>query len=173
METSEHRWLNDTEMRAWAGFLETYQLLHRLVDRQLRDDGEVTQVQYEILTRLNESPGLRLRMTELADRMVCSRSGLTYQVTQLEKAGLLWRQTDAQDERGVLAILTDAGREVLDRTAPGHLATVRGGFLDVLTEEQIAQLADIFDTARAHLGGIDGLCYGTTAGAKRPAGPPE
>lgn len=171
MGMSEPRWLDETEMRAWTGFLETYQLLHRLVDRQLRDDGEVTQVQYEILTRLNEAPGRRLRMTELADRMVCSRSGLTYQVSQLEKAGLLRRQTDAQDERGVLAVLTGAGRSVLERTAPGHVATVRGGFLDALGEEQVAQLADIFDVARGHLARIDGLCYGATATAPERRSP--
>lgn len=154
------RWLDETEMRAWTGFLETYQLLHRLVDRQLRDDGEVTQIQYEILTRLNESPARRLRMTELADRMVCSRSGLTYQASQMEKAGLLQRQTDEQDERGVLAVLTDVGLAVLERTSPGHVATVREGFLDVLTEEQIGQLADLFGITRRHLSGISNLCYG-------------
>ncbi|MFB6891942.1 MarR family winged helix-turn-helix transcriptional regulator [Kitasatospora sp. NPDC056327] len=159
---SEPRWLNDAEMQAWTGFLETYELLSRLVDRQLREDGGVTQVQYEILTRLDESPGRRRRMTELADLMVCSRSGLTYQVSQLEKAGLLKRETDVSDERGVFAILTDAGLALLERAAPGHLRTVRDGFVDVLSEEQVDQLADIMAVTRKHLRGISGLCYGNT-----------
>ncbi|MEV7023716.1 MarR family winged helix-turn-helix transcriptional regulator [Kitasatospora sp. NPDC093558] len=159
---SEPRWLNDTEMQAWTGFLETYELLSRLVDRQLREDGGVTQVQYEILTRLDESPERRRRMTELADLMVCSRSGLTYQVSQLEKAGLLKRETDASDERGVFAILTDAGLALLERAAPGHLQTVRDGFVDVLSAEQVDQLADIMAVTRKHLRGISGLCYGSS-----------
>ncbi|GAA1968426.1 MarR family winged helix-turn-helix transcriptional regulator [Kitasatospora viridis] len=155
------RWLNETEMQAWTGFLETYDLLSRLVDRQLREDGGVTQVQYEILTRINEGPNRRRRMTELADLMVCSRSGLTYQVGQLVKAGLLVRETDSSDERGVLAILTDAGAALLEGAAPGHLQTVRDGFIDVLTEEQVGQLAEIMDATRRHLRGISGLCYGS------------
>lgn len=148
---TEPRWLNETEMRAWTGFLETSDLIHRLVERQLQEIGGVTMVQYEILTRLNELPGRRAGMTQLADSVICSRSGLTYQVGQLEKAGLLTREPDPADERGVLAALTTAGIAVLERTAPGHLDTVRAGILDLLTPEQIAQLADITDRTREHL----------------------
>ncbi|MFF8430592.1 MarR family winged helix-turn-helix transcriptional regulator [Streptomyces sp. NPDC016566] len=151
---NELRWLNETEMRAWTGLLETYDLLQRLVDTQLREEGGVTQVQYEILTRISEGPDERRRMTELASLMVCSRSGLTYQVAQLEKAGLLRRQTDPADERGVLAVLTEAGRQVLDRAAPGHLKVVREGLIDQLTPEQVTQLAHIMDTTRDHLRGL-------------------
>jgi DNA-binding MarR family transcriptional regulator len=147
----EPRWLNETEMRAWTGFLETSDLLQRLIDLQLREAGGVTQVQYEILTRINDSPGRRRRMTELAGLMVCSRSGLTYQVTQLEKAGLLQRESDPEDERGVLAVLTNEGHRILSAAAPGHLKTVREGLIDLLTHEQVAQLADIMATTRTHL----------------------
>lgn len=151
---TEPRWLTETEMRAWTGFLETYDLLQRHVERQLRDDGGVTQVQYEILHRINEHPDRRLCMTELADLMVCSRSGLTYQVAQLEKAGLVRRGSDPGDERRILVAVTALGRKVLDRAAPGHVATVREGLLDLLTAEQVAQLADIMDTARGRLRGL-------------------
>jgi DNA-binding MarR family transcriptional regulator len=147
----ERQWLNETEMRAWTGFLETSDLLHRLVDLQLREAGGVTQVQYEILTRINDSPGRQLRMTELAGLMVCSRSGLTYQVAQLEKAGLLTRESDPTDDRAILATLTEDGHRVLEAAAPGHLRTVREGLIDLLTEEQVDQLATIMDVARAHL----------------------
>lgn len=147
----EPRWLNETEMRAWTGFLETSDLLQRLIDLQLREAGGITQVQYEILTRLDDSPGASRRMTELADLMVCSRSGLTYQVTQLEKAGLLRRETDPEDERGVLAVITNDGHRILRAAAPGHVKTVRDGLIDMLTPEQVAQLADIMTTTRTHL----------------------
>lgn len=148
---SEPRWLNETEMRAWAGFLETYELLDRHVDRQLREAGGVTKVQYEVLHQLNESPDNRLCMTDLAELMICSRSGLTYQVTQLEKAGLLRRESDPARERGVLAVLTDDGRRILHQAAPGHVRTVREGLIDLLTDEQVNQLADIMDTTRRQL----------------------
>ncbi|MGW0773432.1 MarR family winged helix-turn-helix transcriptional regulator [Streptomyces sp. NPDC002835] len=148
---NEPRWLNEIEMRAWTGFLETSSLLQRLVDLQLRQAGGVTQAQYEILTRVNDSPDKRLRMTELAGLLVCSPSGLTYQVTQLEKAGLLRRESDPEDVRGVLAVLTGEGHQALTATAPGHLQTVRDGLIDLLTAEQVTQLAAIMDTTRSHL----------------------
>lgn len=148
---SEPRWLNDTEMRAWTGFLETSDLIRRQVERQLQRDGGLTMVQYEILTRLDERPDRRATMTQLAALVICSRSGLTYQVAQLEKSGLLAREADPTDERAVLAVLTDAGRRILERTAPGHLDTVRAGFLDLLTPQQISQLAEITDITRGHL----------------------
>jgi DNA-binding MarR family transcriptional regulator len=148
---TEPRWLNETEMRAWTGFLETYDLLQRHVERQLREAGGVTQVQYEILHRINEHPDRRLCMTELAALVICSRSGLTYQVAQLEKAGLLRREPDVTDERRILVAVTEPGRQVLQRAAPGHVATVREGLLDLLTNEQVEQLADIMDVARGRL----------------------
>ena len=147
----EPRWLDETEMRAWVAFLDTANLLLRRVDQQLRQDGGVTQPQYELLTRLAEAPDRRLRMTDLADLLVTSRSGLTYQVTQLEKAGLVRRQACAEDERSVLAVLTDTGGEVLRAAAPGHVRVVRDGFIDLLDREQLTALADALDHARTRL----------------------
>ncbi|GAA2102176.1 MarR family transcriptional regulator [Kitasatospora saccharophila] len=145
------RWLDDTEMRAWAGLLETYDLIHRQVELQLREEAGLTMVQYEILTRLDESPAGSCGMTELAERMVASRSGLTYQVGQLAKAGLLVREPDPADERAVRAVLTEAGRRLLEATAPGHVRVVREGLLDLFTPAQVTQLATLMDTARTHL----------------------
>ncbi|RBQ16800.1 MarR family transcriptional regulator [Spongiactinospora rosea] len=143
--------LTETETRAWNGLLETYDLLHRLVEGRLREDGGVTQVQYEILHRVREHPATSLCITELATMMVTSRSGLSYQIAQLEKAGLLRRETDPDDERKVLMGLTPEGRAVLERTTPGHVGTVRAGLLDALTEEQVGQLAEIMQTTGTHL----------------------
>ncbi|MBT2207100.1 MarR family winged helix-turn-helix transcriptional regulator [Actinomadura sp. NEAU-AAG7] len=148
---SEPRWLNEREMRAWSGFLETSALVHRLVERQVREDGGLTLVQYEILHWTNESAPEQRCITELAELMITSRSGLSYQVAQLEKAGLLRRETSADDERRAMVVITEEGRRLLERTAPGHLEMVRGGLIDLLTDEQITQLADMMDTARTHL----------------------
>jgi DNA-binding MarR family transcriptional regulator len=81
-------------------------------------------------------------MTELAGTLLTSKSGLTYQVTQLEKAGLVERRSCPSDVRGVLAVLTEAGRRLLEQAAPGHVTLVRELLIDVLTPDQLATLAD-------------------------------
>ena len=145
------RWLDDTEMRTWVTFLDTSNLLQRRIDRQLREDGGLTQPQYELLTCLSAAPEHRLRMTELADLLVLSRSGLTYQVTQLEKAGMVRREACAEDDRGVLAVLTAEGQQVLQRTAPGHVRVVREGLIDHLSRDELTALADALQAARSWL----------------------
>lgn len=92
--------------------------------------------------RLAAAPGRELRMTELANGLINSKSGLTYQVTQMEKAGLVRRRSCPSDVRGVFAVLTDAGSAKLEEAAPGHVATVREILVDVLTPGQLEALAD-------------------------------
>jgi len=136
------KWLDEDEMRAWHSFLAAGALIDRLVDAQLKEAVGLSHPQYEILVRLAEAPGGELRMTELAGTLLTSKSGLTYQVTQLEKAGLVERRSCPSDVRGVLAVLTSAGRRLLEQAAPGHVALVRELLIDVLTAAQLATLAD-------------------------------
>ncbi|MGG8406925.1 MarR family winged helix-turn-helix transcriptional regulator [Streptomyces sp. 12297] len=136
------RWLDESEMRAWKAFLAAGALLNRRLDQQLREDSGLSHAQYEILVRLSAVPDGELRMTELADALINSKSGLTYQVGQLEKAGLVRRRSCPSDVRGVYAVLTEAGRELLERAAPGHVGTVRELLIDVLTPEQLTAIAD-------------------------------
>ncbi|MFD6890129.1 MarR family winged helix-turn-helix transcriptional regulator [Streptomyces sp. NPDC059957] len=139
---AETKWLDDREMRAWDGFLAASALVNRRLDQQLKDDSGLSHPQYEILVRLARAPEGELRMTELANGLVNSKSGLTYQVTQMEKAGLVRRRTCPSDVRGIYAVLTDAGRTRLTEAAPGHVTTVREVLVDVLTPEQLDALAD-------------------------------
>ena len=138
----EARWLDENEMRAWHAFIAAGALMNRRLDQQLKEDVGLSHLQYEILVRLSAAPGRAMRMTELADSLINSKSGLTYQITQMEKAGLVRRQSCAYDVRGVFAELTDAGQEMLERAAPGHVALVREQLIDVLTDEQLAAIAD-------------------------------
>ncbi|MEU1548616.1 MULTISPECIES: MarR family winged helix-turn-helix transcriptional regulator [Nocardia] len=138
METT---WLNVREMAVWQNFLAAGALVGREVERQLKREG-LSHTQYEVLVRLADAPEGRLRMTELAEALYTSKSGLTYQVTQLEKAGLLVREACPTDVRGVIAVLTAAGRERLAQVAPGHVATVRRVLVDVLTDAQQGAVAD-------------------------------
>ncbi|MFD8703872.1 MarR family winged helix-turn-helix transcriptional regulator [Kitasatospora sp. NPDC059648] len=148
---NEPRWLDRDEMAAWRGFVVASNLLNRRLERQLKEDSGLSHQQYEILVHLSAAPGDSLRMTELADKLVTSKSGLTYQVTQLERMGLVARRSCPSDVRGVIAELTDQGREMLRQAAPGHVALVRELLIDVLTREQLAVLAEGLGAVSARL----------------------
>ena len=138
-------------MAAWLALLEVSHRLDRVIEQQLRQDAGLSHAQYEILSRLASAPAGRLRMSELADVIIVSRSGLTYQVTQLERAGLVRREKDTGDERGVLAVLTADGRAALLRAAPGHVRVVRHYLIDALSPAQRSELAQGLAAARARL----------------------
>jgi DNA-binding MarR family transcriptional regulator len=130
------QWLSDEEMRTWLAFFAAAALLDRKLDQQLKDDAGLTHVQYEVLSRLSEAPNRELRMTELAETLFTTQSGTTYQISQLEKAGYVRRRECRGGPRGVWAVLTDAGFEVLKQAAPGHVRAVRRLLIDVLTPEE-------------------------------------
>lgn len=138
-------------MAAWRAFLSTFHLLERRIEEQLKSAAGLTHPQYEILVRLSEAPGRRMRMTELARVVVASKSALTYQVTQLEKAGLVARETCPSDDRGVLAVLTDEGMRCLERVAPGHLEVVRAYLIDRLSREELQAMTDAMRKAEQAL----------------------
>ncbi len=147
----EPRWLAARELAVWEDFLAVSATLDRRLDQQLKNDASLSHSQYEVLARLSAAPGGELRMTELAGVALTSKSGLTYQVAQLEKAGLVRRGSCAGDERGVVATLTDEGWRRLRAAAPGHVAIVRELFLDGLTRKQFAGLAVGIQTLRQRL----------------------
>jgi DNA-binding MarR family transcriptional regulator len=140
-------------MAAWMNFLRAGILLNRRIDHQLKQDSGLSHVQYAVLVQLVEEPGGELRMSQLAGILNTSKSGLTYQVGQLEKAGLARRKPDPDDVRGVIAVITDEGRKRQAQAAPGHVAVVRDNLIDLLTPEQLGVLADglgeVLDKLRA------------------------
>ncbi|GAA2059888.1 MarR family transcriptional regulator [Streptomyces albiaxialis] len=135
------RWLDEQEMAAWHGFLEATSRVARHVEQQLKDEAGLSHAQYEILVRLSGAPDGEIRMTELAEGLFTTKSGLTYQVGQLEKRGLVTRRSCPTDVRGVLAVLTAEGRAALRDAAPGHVTAVREALIDVLDAEELAVLA--------------------------------
>lgn len=139
---TESAWLDEQEMAAWQGFLEASNRVARHLEHQLKEDAGLSHPQYEILVRLGDAPGGEIRMSELAEGLITSKSGLTYQVGQLEKRGLVRRRSCPTDVRGVFAALTDEGRAVLTAAAPGHVTAVRAALLDALDREELAVLAD-------------------------------
>ncbi|MEP7764742.1 MarR family transcriptional regulator [Sanguibacter sp. 25GB23B1] len=139
------------EMRAWAALLETTAIVQHAADRRLRTAVGMPAAQFEILARIFEGPKEGLRMTEIADRLVVSPSGLTYQVTRLVERGLLERGTSAEDERVVLARITDAGRSVVAQGVPQYVDVVTTMLLDHLTSNDLTTLADILEGVRGQL----------------------
>ena len=143
------RFFDDAELRAWRGFLETHTRLVRELDEELRAAHDLPLSSYDVLTTLESAPGRRLRMRDLADAILLSRSGLTRLVDRLERGGLVAREECADDARGAFAHLTDAGLDALREARPTHQAGVRRRFLDRLEPAQRDALGDFWDRTRA------------------------
>lgn len=140
------RWLTPEEQRAWRAYLESSKVLFDALDRQLQREADMPHAYYEILVRLSEAPGRAMRMSELAEITQSSRSRLSHAVARLEERGWVVREEHPTDRRGQIATLTDAGFAVLAAAAPGHVATVRRLMIDLLSPEQLRQLATIGET---------------------------
>jgi DNA-binding MarR family transcriptional regulator len=142
---SETRWLDADEQRTWRAFVEASQLLFERLDRQLQRDSGLSHSDYEILVRLSESEDGRLRMSELAEHTLFSRSRLSHAVARLERDGMVRRQRCPSDGRGTFAALTPKGRSALADAAPGHVEEVRRRVFDRLTPDQAGELREISD----------------------------
>ncbi len=143
--------LTRTQLDAYLSFTEVAALLRPAVEQQLRDAGELSYVQFQLLARLGDAPEGQLRMTDLADGVVYSRSGLTYQAQVLEQRGLVTRGPSPDDERSTVVSLTDAGRDTLAAVFPGHIATVHGLLFARISDDDAAALADVLGRVSGHL----------------------
>ena len=132
-------------MRAWRSFLRAHSYVTRLLEAELEDAHGLPLASYDVLVQLAESPGGALRMSELADAVLLSRSGLTRLVDRLERDKLVERRSCPSDARGTLAVLTEAGRDRLREASGTHL---RGVARHVLSHFDAADL----DTLAALLG---------------------
>lgn len=135
------------QLRTAFALLDASALLQQAAERHLRAAGDLTYVQFRILVRLDATDRPALRMSELADGVLLSRSGLTYQVTVLERRGLCTRAASPDDDRGVVATITDAGRALVDRLLPAHVEATRAAMLGDLTPEEEAVLLGVLDRA--------------------------
>lgn len=141
----EDLWLTRLEQEAWRRYLYATTLLTDRLSEALQADPEIdlTLGEYEILVRLSEAPGGAIRMSDLADQVVHSRSRLTHTISRMEKRGLVERVRCAADGRGRQAQLTGAGRALLTAAAPTHVRSVRELLLDVVGHEDFLTLGRI------------------------------
>src|ERR1700710_865937 len=145
------RWLDADEQRAWRAGMYSWMLLEDRLDRELARETGISHAYYETLVQLSETEGRSLRMSELADRCLSSRSRLSHAVSRLEERGWIRRQVCAEDGRGQLAVLTDEGFAALEEAAPVHVASVRAHLFDQLSPARTAAMRDIGETLLQHL----------------------
>jgi DNA-binding MarR family transcriptional regulator len=142
--------LDPQQLGAYFVLLEAVSLLQYQVEQQLRAEGGISYVQFQLLARLADAHG-QLTMTQLADGVVYSRSGLTYQAGLLEKAGLITRGPSPDDERATLVTITDDGLALLGRLLPGHIQVTRRLLFDPLSDDDLHHLGDIMTRVRDHM----------------------
>lgn len=136
------RWLTPDEMRAWRSLVAATSRLMSTLDLELQAECDLALADYEVLVHLSESPEHRARMSELAEALHLSPSGLTRRIDRLARDGLVTRERCPSDRRGAFAVLTPGGYERLAGAAPCHLRHVREHFVDRVEPERLASLAD-------------------------------
>jgi DNA-binding MarR family transcriptional regulator len=146
MSTTEPLWLDDAEARAWRGYMRMRTLLHAQLVRDLAREAGLSGPDYDVLSNVSEAEGRRVRLGDLAARMAWSKSRLSHHITRMERRGLVTREDCSSDGRGAFVVLTDAGLRAIQAAAPGHVASVRRHFIDLLSREQLDALAEISQT---------------------------
>jgi DNA-binding MarR family transcriptional regulator len=129
-------WLTDDEQRVWRSFLAVQVRLAAELNRALHASSGLSLADYDVLVRLSESPGCRLRPSELGQLLDWEQSRVSHQVTRMQRRGLVGREECPEDRRGAYVVLTRAGRGALERAAPDHVGTVRRLVFDGLTTDE-------------------------------------
>jgi len=146
------RWLNPREMKAWRSYIIASRRMLEALDGDLAGF-ELTMADYEVLAQLSDAPGRKLRMSELAEIAMVSKSRLSHRMKVMEAAGWVKREECPEDRRGYFAVMTDKGFKAIEKAAPTHVGSVRNRFIDHLTVKDQEDLAKIFDRVQSQLRG--------------------
>ncbi|MFZ9774312.1 MAG: MarR family winged helix-turn-helix transcriptional regulator [Candidatus Nanopelagicaceae bacterium] len=144
------KWLTPKEMRAWRSYIIASRRLLEALDQDLSGH-DLSMADYEVLAQLSEAPGRRIRMSDLAEIAMLSKSRLSHRITVMEKAGWVRREACKEDRRGAWAVMTEKGLKAIVKAAPDHVDSVRTRFLDRLDGEDQVNLADVFEEVLAGL----------------------
>jgi DNA-binding MarR family transcriptional regulator len=150
MSNKKPKWLNPREMKAWRSYIIASRRLLDALDQDL-EDHDLSMPDYEVLAQLSEAPGKQLRMSELAEIAMISKSRLSHRITVMEKAGWVRREACTEDKRGSWAVMTDKGYRAIVKAAPDHVHSVRRRFLDHLNPKDQETLALLFDQIESGL----------------------
>ena len=165
----ETRWLNAEEQRIWRAYLFATRLMLDRLERDLQEAAGIPIAYYEVLVRLSESPTRTVRMSELADLSLHSRSRLSHAVARLEEVGWVQRESCDSDRRGSYAVLTEAGFDALVAAAPRHVESVRTHLFDTLEPEQLSELRSISEALLEHLVSVGASCPSLPPGCEPEA----
>ncbi len=149
--------LTAEDLAAWRAFLEAHAAVTHVLAVELQDAVGLPLSWYDVLVQLSEAPGRQLRMHDLAEAVLLSKSGLTRLVQRMEDEGLVQRERCDLDRRGTWARLTEAGHDRLVEAAPTHVEGVARHFADRLDDDEVAvlhrALTVVAKHARAAVGG--------------------
>jgi DNA-binding MarR family transcriptional regulator len=135
--------LDEVEHAAWRGLVRVHASLVKELDAELEARHGLPLTSYEVLRSLRKSPAGKLRMAELAEHALLSRSGMTRLIDRLEREGMVGRLSCDKDGRGCYAVLTEQGREAVDQARSTYLAVVRSGFLRHFSADELRGLGDL------------------------------
>ncbi len=135
--------LEDTRTASWRAFLRTYATVVRKLEREMDEDQDLPLTWYDILAFLDRAPDCRMRMQDLAESVLLSRSGLTRLLDRMADAGLVERMPCEEDRRGTYAVITEDGRARLNSALPGHLQGIEEHFLRHLESDDLKALEDV------------------------------
>ena len=144
------KWLNPREMKAWRSYIIASRRLLEALDLDLAGH-DLSMADYEVLALLSEAPDRRMRMTELADLAMVSKSRLSHRMKVMEKIGWVKRQACDSDKRGSWAVMTDKGWKAIVKAAPDHVASVRNRLIDHLTVKDQEDVSKIFERIQSNL----------------------
>jgi len=142
-------WRHDEGILAWSAFLRAHAAVVRRIEADLEAKARLPLNWYDVLLELNAAPGRRMRMQELGEAAVLSRSRVSRIVDELSAAGLVERQANPDDRRSSYAAITDEGRKVFRRAAPAYLSAVREHFVAGLTDAQVKAVRAAMETLLA------------------------
>lgn len=148
------RWLDQDEQRAWRGYRRLRALLDLQISRDLAQDAQLSEADYDVLSDLSETDGHRLRLIELARRMLWSKSRLSHHIDRMQRRGLVRRESDGEASRAVVVVVTAAGLQAITSAAPAHVESVRRHFIDLLTAEQVKALGEAAEIVVRHLDAV-------------------
>lgn len=131
------------QIAAWRAFLDAHARTIDVLTRELRDQQDLPLTWYDVLVQLSEAPDGQLRMQDLSDAIVLSKSGLTRLIDRMEREGLVCRFACAQDKRGTFAQITKDGLQTLSAAAPTHLSGVSEHFLSLFTDSELDILREL------------------------------
>jgi DNA-binding MarR family transcriptional regulator len=151
MVAKDSKWLTAEEQHAWHGFQRMQMQLNAALSRQLSRDSGLSGADYGVLVALSDRDDRTMRPFELAIELGWEKSRLSHHLARMAKRGLIELADCPEDGRGSFVVLSDRGLAVLREAAPDHVTAVRELCIDLLTKEQLSQLAAIADTVLAHL----------------------